>query len=304
MAFVWVCGSANADLILRVPRLPQHGETVTGTEFSVLPGGKGLNQAIAAARMGAGCAFVGCVGTDDHGAMLRAVLADAGVDVRDLRCTSRKATGCALVTVSGADNTIVVVPGANDELLAEDLPNLSFARGDVVLGQLEIPPETTAEFFRRARARGARSVLNFAPAKDAGRDLLAMTDVTVLNETELAVLVAVDPADLVHRTVLQRAIERAQRMAGEWVIVTLGARGCVAYGGGGLHEVPAWAVEVRDTVGAGDCFTGVVAAQLASGASVPDAIHVGCAAAALCVQRPGAAPAMPTAAEVESFLRH
>ena len=295
-----VVGSLNADLVAGVARLPQPGETVLAAgSLATLCGGKGANQALAAARLGASTAMVGRVGDDAHGERLLAALLRDGVDCSGVRATPGCATGVALIVVDDAGrNSIVVVPGANAQLNADDvdreLPLIG--AGCVVALQLEIPLETVAHAAAAARARGATVVLNPAPAMPLADALLASVEVLVLNESEASVLTG-EPVDSIDT--VQRAAARLRERGAGSVLVTLGARGVFAATAGGVRHLPARRVHAVDTTGAGDTFIGGLCAGLLEGLDLPAAIDLGQAAAAIQVTRPGAQAAMPTRREVE-----
>lgn len=297
MPRVIVAGSLNMDLIVRTPRRPVTGETVLGDDFRVLPGGKGLNQAIAAARMGAETHMAGRVGDDDFGRQLLALLDQERIDRSRVAVTPGIATGVAIITLVRGDNAIIVASGANMRLEPRDLADLPLAPGDICLGQLEVPLETTAAAFRRARDAGARTLLNAAPACTLPRTLLELVDILVVNEVELTALsgtaVGEDSATADIAAAARPLIEN-ERM----VITTLGSRGALAVHREGLDAVAGHRVSAVDTTGAGDCFVGVLAAALVAGASYKFALAQANAAAALSVQRPGAAPSMPTVIEL------
>lgn len=289
---VVVLGSVNVDIIVSAPRLPRAGETVAGIAISRQLGGKGANQAVAAARAGARTLLLGAVGADADGAAMTAALAGHGVDTGAIRIVAG-ATGCALVVTSPADNQIVCIPGANaavDNMLAA---SASIGPGDVFLAQLETPPPATAAFFRRARAAGARTILNAAPAHPAAPDLLALADLLVVNETELALLAGRDTAAAATDAALIAARERLGLAAEQALVVTLGRDGVALVAVGTAARIAAHEVAVRDTTGAGDCFCGYLAAALAQGAGVLDAARAANAAAALAVQTLGAAASIP-----------
>ena len=301
---VFVVGSLNADLVAGVARLPQPGETVLATgNLATLCGGKGANQALAAARLGAPTAMVGRVGDDAHGQRLREALLRDGVDCTGVRPTPDCASGVALIVVDDAGrNSIVVVPGANARLDAADVDReLSrIGAGCVVALQLEVPLETVARAAATARARGATVVLNPAPATALADELLATVDILVLNEGEASVLTGrpVDSVDAVGRA----AARLRERGAGR-VLVTLGARGVLAATAGAVHHLPARRVRAVDTTGAGDTFIGGLCTGLIEGLDLPAAIELGQAAAAIQVTRHGAQAAMPTRREVEAAAR-
>ena len=293
-----VIGSANADLVTRVERLPAPGETVLATGYAEHPGGKGANQAIAAARLGRAVSFVGVVGEDGHGELLTQALADEGVDVAHVRRLPGVPTGRALVVVDdAAENSIVVVSGANAELQPDDVAAAAAAlrRAAVVVAQLEIP---LAAVRAAAEQAGGRFVLNPAPARPLDADLLAHVDVLVVNEGEFARVTGLDLGDD-PRTFAARVEQAGLRCA---VVVTLGGRGAMACEGGQVTVCPAPTVTVVDTTGAGDCFVGALADAVARGQALPEALHWAVAAASLSTQSLGATTAMPTSPEVQQLL--
>jgi ribokinase len=280
---VCVVGSANLDLVARAARLPRPGETVRGTDFAEHPGGKGLNQAVAAARAGAAVKFIGALGDDAAGRSLRAELGAAGIDTAGVSDSTRP-TGRAMITVDErGENSIVVVAGANEDVDVAALPSCR-----VLLVQLEVPITTVATALRLARAAGTATVLNPAPAAPLAADLLALVDVLVPNEHELD------------------GLGRADDLLGTGVgavVTTLGAAGVRVVTHDQEWHVAAFAVEPVDTTGAGDAFCGALAARLAAGDALDAAVRVGAAAGALATTRPGAVPSMPSASEIETLLR-
>jgi len=303
MARVFVAGSINMDVVATADRHPQVGETVAGTAVLYFPGGKGANQAVSAAKLGAPSTLIGRLGADAFGKELRTFLAAQGIDLTFVKDTAEAHTGTALITIANADNTIVVVPGANALVSAEDVGAAALAKGDVAVSQFEIPLQTIAAFFARARAAGATTILNPAPAIKFGRELLDLVDVLVLNETELGVLAGVALRDSDDDARFIEAIRLLQTRPDQTVCVTLGRRGVLAVIDGQASVIAGRAVKAVDTTGAGDCLVGALAAQLAGGKSIHDALTYANAAASICVQRMGAAPSMPTAAEVADLLR-
>jgi ribokinase len=303
MGRVVVAGSINMDVVATAERHPRVGETVAGKDVLYFPGGKGANQAVAAAKLGARAALIGRLGKDAFGAELRTFLAGQGVDVNLVRETAGVHTGTAIITLADADNTIVVVPGANGLVTPEDVAAAALAKGDIAVSQFEIPIPAISAFFTQARIAGAVTILNPAPARECGNDPLALVDVLVLNETELVLLAkaALHEADDVARFVEAAGLLQARR--DQIVCVTLGKRGVVALAADGeTIVIPGRAVKAVDTTGAGDCFVGALAARLALGSTMRDAIGYANAAASISVQRMGAAPSMPTAAEVAAVL--
>ena len=302
MGRVFVAGSINMDVVATADRHPRIGETVAGREVLYFPGGKGANQAVAAAKLGAATALIGRLGRDAFGTELRTFLAAQGVDLGYVKDTAEIHTGTAIITLANADNTMVVVPGANGLVSADDIATVALAKGDIAVSQFEIPLATVSAFFKRARAAGATTILNPAPAIAFGAELLDLVDILILNETELSLLARIALRDSDEPT---RFMEAAKALRGDRdmiVCVTLGKRGVVALADGKQLVVEGRAVKAVDTTGAGDCFVGAVAAQLAAGKSLRDALDYANLAASICVQRMGAAPSMPTAAEVAAVL--
>jgi ribokinase len=288
---VAVVGSANMDLVVTTRTLPAPGETVLGEGFTTIPGGKGANQAVAAARAGARCVFVGAVGDDAFGAALRASLTAAGVDTRRLR-TLAGPSGVALIAVdAAAENIIVVAPGANGRLDGlDDADRAAIAGADVLVCQLEVPLPTVVEAATAARAGGTTVVLNAAPARALPAELLSQVDVLVVNEGEAAAIAGhAGPAES-----LLGVVPR--------VVMTLGANGAAYADRDGLRlTVPAPKVDAVDTTAAGDAFTGALAVAWAEGRPVAEALQWACAAGAACARTHGASTALPTRAEIQEL---
>jgi ribokinase len=264
------------DVFGYVPRLPAPGETVRGTRLAYAPGGKGANQAVAAARAGAAVRFTSACGDDDFGHVLAAALEQDGIDIGSVRRVDG-ATGVALILVEdGGENQIVVIPGANDAVTAPE-PDEGV---DVWLVQAEVPPAAVEGTLVAARATGAAAVVNASPAGRIPPEVVTRFDVAIVNETELDALAAGRPPR---------------------VVLTLGARGVRILPDG--PELPAIPADVVDTTGAGDALAGVTAAALAEGRPLPEAVEWGIAAASLCVERHGCQPAMPRREEVEMRMR-
>ena len=313
---VFVVGSINIDLVAYVERLPAAGETLLGGRFAQFAGGKGANQAVAAARAGAATTFHGAVGDDAYGSAGRASLQQAGVGVDGLLTLPDHASGIALIIVDGqGENQIVVVSGANVQFGAEQAappPAELAAPPAVLLLQNEIAPATTFACARRWHAAGARVVWNPAPAPAEAPSVgvLAATEFLLVNELELAALdgVATDAADAGSIAVRAAELLSGAGSALRNLIVTLGAEGCLwahrgDNGAVALYRQPALPVRAVDTVGAGDCFCGVFAATLATGAATAAALHRATAAAALAVRRAGAQPSMPRADAIADAAR-
>jgi ribokinase len=290
-ATVCVVGSLNADLTFRTARLPSPGETLAAHGFGVGPGGKGANQAVMAARLGAAVEMVGRVGDDPFGARLLDALRAQGVGTAHVGLDAAAPTGVAGIVVDDdGRNCILVAAGANGRLTPDLVRGAAGAirAARVLLCQLEVPVEATLEAFRLARAAGVRTVLTPAPVREVPEELLRLTDLCVLNEAESLSLGG--PAEAIRR-----------RGPAE-VIVTLGERGCLLSGPEGDSAFAAPAVAAVDTTGAGDAFVGALAACLAGGIALRDAVPRAVAAAALSVTRAGAQVSYPSRAEVEAFL--
>ena len=301
MGRVVVAGSINMDVVATALRHPRIGETVAGHEILHFPGGKGANQAIAAARLGAPTLLIGRIGDDAFGRELKAFLAAERVDVARVRMVPNAQTGTAIITVANGDNTIVVVPGANAMLGAADVTAVPLKAGDVAISQLEISLATVRAFLGHARSAGVTTILNPAPATQLDRDILDLADVLIVNETELGTLAGTGiDATSDDDAIAAVAGSLLTRPTGI-ICVTLGGRGVIAWIEGKVHVIPGRPVDVIDTTGAGDCFVGAVAAGLARGMRAQDALTSANIAASLSVQRMGAAPSMPTAADVTAI---
>ncbi|MBR0970764.1 ribokinase [Bradyrhizobium japonicum] len=302
MGRVFVAGSINMDVVATADRHPRVGETVAGKQVLYFPGGKGANQVVAAARLGAGTTLIGRLGQDSFGAELRTFLGDQGIDLGYLQQTPQAHTGTAIITVAEADNTIVVIPGANSLLSAEDVRVVPLVQGDVAVSQFEIPLPTIAAFFHRAREAGAITLLNPAPAQKMSSELLALVDILVLNETELGFFAGAELSESDEAARIIAVARQLQARDDQTICVTLGKRGLLALAGRDELAVPGRVVKAVDTTGAGDCFVGALAAQLADGAPLRAALAYANIAASISVQRMGAGPSMPTAAEVAAVL--
>lgn len=293
-----VVGSMNVDFVVEVPRLPHPGETIIGGDLAQHPGGKGANQAVAAARLGQHVAMVGRVGVDEPARLLVDTLREAGVDTGFVETVPDRPTGIASITVDAdAENTIVVSPGANSALRADDVERAAdvLAGADAVLLQLEIPLDVVEA---AARAAGGTVVLNPAPARDLPAELLQAVDVLVLNETELELLAGAELAS----TEPDDVAELARRIDGPAaVVVTLGAAGAVLVRDGSVAHVPALPVQAVDTTAAGDAFCGALADALVRGEDLAEAVQWAVRVAAVVVTRLGAQRSLPDRATVQQL---
>lgn len=296
-----VVGSINTDIVVRSPRHPQPGETLIGSGVAEYPGGKGANQAVAAARAGGSVRMIGMVGRDDRGTGLRNGLADDGVDITHVGTCLHDPTGLALITVDDlGENTIVVVSGANHKIRPVDVDDAvdagAFDGASVLLTQLECPLDVVATALREARASGLTTILNAAPAVALDAGILREVDVLIVNEHELAIVTRCDD---------RNEGLRAARIWVPTVVLTLGAKGLVyvdAQTGDSPTAVPPFPVVVADTTAAGDAFCGAFAVAVAAGRFTVDAVRRGNASGALAATKPGAQPSLPTAREIDALL--
>lgn len=293
---VVVIGSINVDLVVTADRLPLPGETVLGGRFAIHHGGKGANQAVAAARAGATVSMIGATGNDDHGEGSLASLREEGIDVGRVRRVEREPTGVALIVVGPrGENQIAVAPGANATLELDDEDRRAIADADVLLTNHEIPPETVLEGLRTAADAGTLAILNPAPARALAAEVLALGPILTPNEHELVVAIGNDETDAA-------LDELVMRHAGP-IVVTQGPAGALLAHGDRRERFPGYPAEtVVDTTGAGDTFCGVLAAWLASGATLDEAIHAANAAGSLSVGAAGARAGMPAREDVVTLL--
>ncbi|CAI2798350.1 ribokinase [Pseudomonas fluorescens group sp.] len=301
-AKVVVVGSLNMDLVTRASRLPRAGETLIGQTFSTVPGGKGANQAVASARLGADVSMIGCVGTDAYGTQLRDALQVEGIDCQAVS-TVDGSSGVALIVVDdSSQNAIVIVAGSNGELTPASLQAFDavLQAADVIVCQLEVPMKTVGYALKRGRELGKTVILNPAPASaPLPAEWYASIDYLIPNESEATALsgVTVDSID----SAKAAATHLIQAGAGK-VIITLGAQGALFTDGQGFEHLLAPKVKAVDTTAAGDTFVGGFAAALANGKSEAEAIRFGQVAAALSVTRAGAQPSIPTLHDVQGFV--
>ncbi len=288
-----VCvGSMNMDIAAYSTALPKPGETVFGSSLVSSPGGKGLNQAVAARRLGADVAFLGCLGGDATGDAVLAFMIAEDIDTASIcRLTSIQSGAAVILVDVHSENAIVVIPGANMQWPDNAFAATKFEASDIVVSQFEIPDAIIIEAFTRARAVGARTILNAAPARAMPNELLALIDILVVNETELAATCAraLNTTDIDDVTSAALALSSARLS----VVATLGAQGAVIAANGRTRRVAGCTVKAVDTAGAGDCFIGALAASLARGDALDAAAAFANRAAALSVTRKGTAIAMP-----------
>lgn len=298
---VVVVGSLNVDLVVGLERMPAPGETVMGETLERHPGGKGLNQAVAAARLGARVSMIGSLGSDESGVWLQGIVDEEGIDATGI-ITTDGPSGTALIEVDATGmNRIVVIPGANAALTAADVTAAISAMDDVsvVLTQGEIPLEAIIAAMAAGRACGARTILNPAPVRDYPASLLALVDFLVPNEHEAAHLSGLPTESLVDAS---EAARHFTGMGAPNAIITRGARGAVWVSPSSSGSVAAYRVTPVDTVAAGDAFCGGLAAALASGEPLPEALRWASAAGALATTIAGAVPSLPTRDVVEQLL--
>jgi ribokinase len=302
-----VAGSLNMDFVVSTARLPAPGETVTGQGFQTAPGGKGANQACAAARLSAGglaVRMIGRCGYDAFGDQLKAALAAAGADVSGVHAVRTAATGVALIEVDAEGrNSIVIVPGANAMLSEADMEQMRpvFAASSFVMFQLESPLKTVAAGLEIARAEGAKTMLDPAPARVLDREMLRMVDVLTPNESEARILLGREPGEMERR----EAAEAGRALLGlgpRAVVLKLGHQGAFFFDGSIELFQPGYRVDAVDSTAAGDVFNAGFAVALTEGKRVAEALRFACGAAAISVTRRGAQPSIPSRAEVEQFL--
>jgi ribokinase len=298
MPGILVIGSLNADLVVRAPRFPKPGETISGEDLQIIPGGKGANQAVAAARQGVSVAMAGRVGTDSFGPFLLNSLKSDHVDTSNV-IVDESATGTAIIVVdSNGQNSIVLSAGANGKVSVKDINALK-VDAKILLLQLEIPLETVIHAAKWGRQKGMNVILNPAPARELPDELISSVDYLLPNETELNLLTG-DPvkdipsAEQAARALLARGVKN--------VIVTLGEKGALAVSWDQTSHVDTYKVNVVDTTAAGDAFIGGFASGLLHGQDLNKAVKYGNACGALAVTKFGAQPSLPTKEDVEKFM--
>jgi ribokinase len=296
-----VVGSANTDFVLTMTKLPSNGETVLGDQFRVVRGGKGANQAVAAARLGADVTLVARLGRDSFGNEAVAAYQNEGISTDFIVQDADTHSGVALILVNqNGENMIAVGPGANSRLSPDDVraARAAIRNADCLLLQLEIPLDTVQAAVEIARAHQVRVILNPAPARPLPSDLLKSIDILTPNETEAAILAGQDPSLNEHKSLS----ELASILSIPQLVVTLGSRGACILQAGERTDIPPFAIKPVDTTASGDAFNGALALALARGEPLPQAVRFANAAGAVTATRHGAQPSLPTRQELEQFM--
>lgn len=290
---ITVIGSINMDLVTKTNQIPKVGETLLGESFFTIPGGKGANQAVAAARLGSDVTLIGCVGVDSFGSDLIKHLENQGIDIDSVKPVTHQSTGIASITLSNGDNSIIVVPGANFAVTPEFVASHEdvIASSDILLLQLEIPLESVVKAAEIARKHNIMTILNPAPIQALPKSLIKMVDYLTPNEHEQELLL----------TSCEWSVEEEMEMKRK-CIVTKGSKGVSFYEDGEIH-IPSFKVKVVDTTGAGDSFNGALAYSLSNGTPLQEACRFANSVAALSVTKLGAQSGMPTLPEVGEFLQ-
>jgi ribokinase len=300
MLDILVVGSLNADLVVRAPRFPQPGETISGDDLQVIPGGKGANQAVAAARLGANVSMLGRVGKDNFGDFLLNNLKSNNVDSQLVQRDDASTGTATIIVDANGQNSIVLSAGANGKASPADIESASFFHHKLLLLQLEIPTLTVLSAAQRAKENNVHVILNPAPAKEIPDELIELSDFLIPNETELSLLTGLDVNDIPSAEKAARAL--LQRGA-KHVIVTLGNKGALIADNAQATHVETFKVNVVDTTAAGDAFIGGFATALLQNKSLEEAVRYGCACGALATTKFGAQPSLPTKEEVDNFLK-
>lgn len=300
-----VVGSLNMDLVVRMPKIPRPGETLLGGVFKTFPGGKGANQAVAAARLGVHVTMIGCIGNDSFGQEMRATLAKEGIDTTHILVHPDEATGVALIQVDAqGQNSIAVASGANFHLTSTNVEKAMQIIGEfnALVMPLETPLETIYTAASIAARKGAKVILNPAPAQILEKDLLQLVDVLLPNEYEIAFMTGMQ---LHSASDINYAAEKLLSLGPRNLIVTMGSQGAILFNEKKARPtiIPAWQVQAVDSTAAGDCFVGALAVGLCEGKSITAAAKFASAAAAISVTRIGAQPSLPYREEVDQFMR-
>ncbi|MEK4472404.1 ribokinase [Paenibacillus sp. FSL R7-0048] len=298
-----VIGSLNMDMVVRTNRSPNAGETLIGQAFALSPGGKGANQAVAAARLGAEVSMIGRVGKDTFGSEMLEIIRNEGIHIEHISVSEHEATGVASIVIEeDGENRIIVVPGANIELTVEDIQALEavISQAKIIVLQLEMDLAMSEQAIAIAHRKGIPVILNPAPARVLKDEMLAQVSYLTPNETEAGILsgMTVDSAETAEqaaRILLQKGVQN--------VIVTLGSKGALIVNAEGFKAVSGFPVKAVDTVAAGDSFNGALAQQLVLGKTLEEAVSFANAVGALAVGKEGAIPSLPQLSEVEQFLK-
>jgi ribokinase len=296
-----VAGSSNTDMVIRVPKLPGPGETVLGGRFSVSAGGKGANQAVAAARAGGRVAFISKVGDDDLGRRAIEGFQREGIDISRVHRDKKAPTGVAMIYVDATgENCIAVAAGANEHLVPRNILSARalIAKASVLLVQLEIPPDTVEAAVKAASESGTKVILNPAPARFLSDEILRSVSVLTPNETEAAILLGTGKGGD-----YEKAAGKLRKKGVETVIITLGSKGAFVSGDEFSGLIPAYHVNPVDTTAAGDVFNGALAVGLAENKNIREAVSFASAAAAISVTRPGAQASAPSSEEIIAFIK-
>jgi len=297
-----VVGSSNMDLVAKAPRIPALGETLTGTDFFMVPGGKGANQAVAAAKLGAEVIFVAKLGKDVFASKSLENFASVNINTKHIEQLDGVPSGTAIIAVDdNGENIIIVIPGANGQLKPADVEKAKsdIANAAVVVAQLEVPMETVMQAAKTAKENSVTFILDPAPAKPLSDELLAMVDIIKPNETEAEILTGMKVTD---QESAGRAADALLDKGVGTVIITLGDKGALVATNDGKELIRGFKVEAVDSTAAGDAFTGSLAYGLSNGSTLKEAARYANAAAAISVTRLGAQPSMPTRQEVDAFL--
>ncbi|WP_217696592.1 ribokinase [Paenibacillus odorifer] len=298
-----VIGSLNMDMVVRTNRSPNAGETLIGQAFALSPGGKGANQAVAAARLGAEVSMIGRVGKDTFGSEMLEIIRNEGIHIEHISVSEHEATGVASIVIEeDGENRIIVVPGANIELTVEDIQALEavISQAKIIVLQLEMDLAMSEQAIAIAHRKGIPVILNPAPARVLKDEMLAQVSYLTPNETEAGILSGMtadsaETAEQAARILLQKGVQN--------VIVTLGSKGALIVNAEGAKAVPGFPVKAVDTVAAGDSFNGALAQQLVIGKTLEEAVSFANAVGALAVGKEGAIPSLPQLSEVEQFLK-
>jgi ribokinase len=303
MTDIIVVGSLNMDLVVKVPYMPAPGETISGSDLQTIPGGKGANQAAAAAKMGGNVAMIGKVGQDAFGPRLLKALNDVGADTTHVKIESDSASGTAVIVVDGkGENSIVISPGANGKVSKAYIDEMEtvISKAKIVLLQHEIPLDTVEHVINLASKHHVPVILNPAPANPVPQHLFSKIDYFIPNETESRILTGIEVTDL---NSAKQAAQKFIEYGAKNVIITLGEKGALLVTAKDSHHVSSRKVKAVDTTAAGDAFIGGLAKALVKGLGQIEAVHYACAAGAITVTRFGAQTSLPSEAEVDQFMK-